>query len=170
MEIVWVNTLVGSNPTPSARRSGFEPRRLSVVRDAAQGADRRDERGSPKATGAQSHPIRWSVTFSYMILPTRSRGNVFSGGDDQFRGVAQFGRALRSGRRGPRFKSGRPDFIRRPYGSAAPGFAGSRKRARGGRRRRTPEPQVQPRRENVIRIAIQPSTAETTENREAIRR
>ena len=27
----------------------------------------------------------------------------------RFRGVAQSGRALRSGRRGPRFESGRPD-------------------------------------------------------------
>ena len=45
-----------------------------------------------------------------MISPTRSRGNVFLGGDVAIRGVAQFGRALRSGRRGPRFKSGRPDF------------------------------------------------------------
>ena len=33
-----------------------------------------------------------------------------------FRGVAQSGRALRSGRRGPRFKSGRPDFDSRLRG------------------------------------------------------
>ena len=37
------------------------------------------------------------------------------GGND-FRGVAQSGRALRSGRRGPRFKSGRPDFDSRLRG------------------------------------------------------
>ena len=31
----------------------------------------------------------------------------------RFRGVAQSGRALRSGRRGPRFESGRPDYVDR---------------------------------------------------------
>ena len=31
----------------------------------------------------------------------------------RFRGVAQSGRALRSGRRGPRFESGRPDYVGR---------------------------------------------------------
>lgn len=31
----------------------------------------------------------------------------------RFRGVAQSGRALRSGRRGPRFESGRPDYADR---------------------------------------------------------
>ena len=47
------------------------------------------------------------------------------GGND-FRGVAQSGRALRSGRRGPRFKSGRPDFDSRLRGfrpqADRPGF------------------------------------------------
>ncbi len=30
-----------------------------VIRICGPGGDRRDDRGSPKATGAQSHPIRW---------------------------------------------------------------------------------------------------------------
>ena len=41
-------------------------------------------------------------------------------GNPNKRGVAQSGRALRSGRRGPRFESGRPDYLRE--GAACPRF------------------------------------------------
>ena len=44
------------------------------------------------------------------VHPTPSVDEVKDGRRNlSFRGVAQSGRALRSGRRGPRFESGRPD-------------------------------------------------------------
>ena len=50
-----------------------------------------------------------STIVSCMVSPHAFPRERFLGGNVRIRGVAQFGRALRSGRRGPRFKSGRPD-------------------------------------------------------------
>ena len=82
----------------------FEPRRRTVVCGAA--GELTDETSEDRRRRPQVNPTP-SVKVSG---PTRSRGNVFWAVISEFRGVAQFGRALRSGRRGPRFKSGRPDF------------------------------------------------------------
>ena len=65
---------------------------------------------------------------------------------EEFRGVAQSGRALRSGRRGPRFESGRPDTFSayaamrgvRPEENRRfePSGPDDREKARGGSARR----------------------------------
>ena len=76
---------VGSNPTPSVdfvqSRCGFEPTRTAHAGRSVGLLRRRP----------QLHPTP-SVVVTRVV-----------------RGVAQSGRALRSGRRGPRFESGRPD-------------------------------------------------------------
>ena len=71
------------------------------------------ERNLAKVEVAGSNPVTRFFAATLGFGGSRRRFVAPNGSDaDNFRlrGVAQSGRALRSGRRGPRFKSGRPDF------------------------------------------------------------
>ncbi len=119
--------------------------------------------GSKGSRGFESHPLRstalprpgtptfgrvaewlkahdWKSCGAYTLVGSNPTPSADSKGPPtgpitRSRGVAQFGRALRSGRRGPRFKSGRPDC--RPETAAAghggPGLRRPRRRDRPSR-------------------------------------
>ena len=92
----WAKARVGSNPTPSvpSRRAMTPSRDLDGWPSGLRRTTGNRVGASPR--GFESHPVRFTRRRPIMLgWPTR--------------GVAQSGRALRSGRRGPRFESGRPD-------------------------------------------------------------
>ena len=103
---------MGSNPTPSVEE-GCSRARTTRSDDLTV----RTHANREAACIVGSTRAATGVTRSTCIGDTREHGATrresypvrFSAGTRVVRGVAQSGRALRSGRRGPRFESGHPD-------------------------------------------------------------
>ena len=120
-----------ANPTPSACGRSLAPDGRRAVESRGGGGHLRRHR--TRFAGSAAHPVRsWRrgrLGGAATLLASGWGRQLCAsppGGGNDFRGVAQSGRALRSGRRGPRFKSGRPDFDSRWRGfrprADRPGF------------------------------------------------